>query len=143
MRQLFIESKTMELIAYKFDQIIQAKTVKTPSPGLNMDDCDRIKKAAGILAENFENPPGLFDLAKSVGTTHTRLNFCFKKIYGTTAFGYLRQVRLEKAKQLLEKNGLNVTQAAFKVGYNSIPSFSKAFSDYFGMNPTKYIKRLL
>lgn len=142
MRQLFMESKTMELIAYKFDQIIQAQTQKNNSPGLNMDDSDRIQKAVDILVNNFEDPPGLFDLAKSVGTTHTRLNLGFRKIHGTTAFGFLRQIRLEKAKQLLEKEGFNVTQAAYEVGYNSIPSFSKAFSNYFGMNPTKYIKKL-
>ncbi len=142
MRQLFIESKTMELITYKMDQIIQAKPVRNHAPRLKKEDYGRIKKAAGILINNLENPPGLFDLAKNVGTTHTRLNIGFRQIYGTTAFGYLRQVRLEKARQLLEKDGLNVTQAAYEVGYNSIPSFSKAFSVYFGINPTKYKKRL-
>ena len=142
MRQLFIESKTMELIVLKFDQIIQAQTIKNKSTKLSVDDSDRIQKAVDILANNFEDPPGLFDLAKAVGTTHTRLNLGFRKIHGTTAFGFLRQIRLEKAKQLLENDGLNVTQAAYEVGYNSIPSFSKAFSDYFGMNPIKYIKKL-
>ncbi len=142
MRRLYIESKTMELIAHKFDQIIQTQTIKNKSPKLNVDDCKRIKKAVYILTNNFENPPGLFDLAKSVGTTHTRLNLGFRRMYGTTAFGFLRQIRLEKAKQLLEKDGLNVTQTAYEVGYNSIPSFSKAFSDYFGKNPTKYIRKL-
>ena len=142
MRQLFIESKAMELIAHKFDQILQPQIGKDKFSRLTMDDGDRIKKAADILINNFENPPGLFDLAKSVGATHTQLNIGFRAIHGTTAFGFLRQVRLEKAKQLLEKDGLNVTQTAYEVGYNSIPSFSKAFTEYFGMNPTKYIKRL-
>ncbi len=142
MRQLFMESKAMELITYKLDQIVDVQTIKNKSPRLSMDDYDRLKKAAGILIKNLEDPPGIFDLAKTVGTTHTRLTLSFRQIYGTTAFGYLRQIRLEKAKQLLERDGLNVTQAAYQVGYNSIPSFSKAFSDYFGMAPTKYIKRL-
>lgn len=142
MRQLFIESKAMELIVCKFDQIIRAKSYEKKPSGLSIDDIDRIRNAVDILTSNFENPPELSELAKSVGTTHTRLNFGFKKIYGTTAFGYLRRIRLEKAKQLLEKEGFNVTQAAYEVGYNSIPSFSKAFSNHFGMNPTKYIKKL-
>jgi AraC-like DNA-binding protein len=34
-----------------------------------------------------------------------------------------------------------VTEAAFSVGYNSISSFSKAFSEYFGMRPMKCRKK--
>ncbi len=139
---MFLESKAMELIAYKLDQIIQDQHGNVKIPQMSMDDYDRLQKAIEILDNNFENPPGLFDLAKYIGTTHSRLNFCFRKVYHTTAFGYLRQIRLEKAKQLLEKEGLNVTQAAYSVGYSSVPSFSKAFLKYFGMNPTKFVKKI-
>jgi AraC-like DNA-binding protein len=140
MRRLFIESKAMELITYKIGQMIQSRSTKQGALPLKMDEYERIKRAAQILAGNPESPPGLFDLAKAVGTTHTQLNIGFKKMYGTTAFGYLRQIRLEKAKQLLESGRLNVTLAAYEVGYNSIPSFSKAFSSHFGMNPAAFIK---
>jgi AraC-like DNA-binding protein len=135
-----MESKAMELITYKIGQMIQTRSTKPGALPLKMDEYERIKRAAQILAGNPESPPGLFDLAKAVGTTHTQLNIGFKKMYGTTAFGYLRQIRLEKAKQLLESGRLNVTLAAYEVGYNSIPSFSKAFSSHFGMNPAAFIK---
>jgi AraC family transcriptional regulator, transcriptional activator of the genes for pyochelin and ferripyochelin receptors len=141
MRRLFIESKAMELITYKIGQMIQTRTAKQGALPLKRVEYERIKQAAQILAGNPEAPPGLFDLAKAVGTTHTQLNIGFKKMYGTTAFGYLRQIRLEKAKQLLESGRLNVTLTAYEVGYNSIPSFSKAFSSHFGMNPAAFIKK--
>jgi len=80
-------------------------------------------------------------LAKNVGASHTRLNLDFKRIYGTTAFGYLRQIRLEKARKLLEEKGLNVSQTAYEVGYSSIPSFSKAYSDHFGITPKDHMKK--
>lgn len=142
LRYLLLESKAMELITYKLDQIIQDRHEKIKSSEMSKDDYNRLKQATEILNRNLENPPGLFDLAKHIGTTHSRLNFCFRKAYNTTVFGYLRQLRLEKAKQLLEKEGLNVTQAAYSVGYNSVPSFSKAFLSHFGMNPTKFIKKI-
>ncbi len=141
MRYLFLESKAMELITYKLDQIIQDQHGNAKVSKMSMDDYERLKKATEILSNNFENPPGLFDLAKHIGTTHSRLNFCFKKVYHTTVFGYLRHLRLEKAKELLEKEGLNVTQTAYSVGYSSVPSFSKAFLKYFGMNPTRFVKK--
>ena len=141
MRRLFIESKAMELITYKIGQMIHTRSTKQGALPLKMHEYERIKQAAQILAGNPEAPPGLFDLAKAVGTTHTQLNIGFKKMYGTTAFGYLRQIRLEKAKQLLESGRLNVTLTAYEVGYNSIPSFSKAFSNHFGMNPAAFMKK--
>ncbi|WP_163340419.1 AraC family transcriptional regulator [Desulfopila sp. IMCC35008] len=141
MRQFYLESKTMELITYKIDQMIQPKTGTKKPPRLSKDDSVRIMKAAEILNNNLENPPSLSELSRNVGTSHTRLNLDFKRIYGTTAFGYLRQSRLEKAKKLLERDGSNVSQTAYEVGYNSLPSFSKAFSDYFGISPKTYMKK--
>ncbi|WP_319406817.1 helix-turn-helix domain-containing protein [uncultured Desulfosarcina sp.] len=43
--------------------------------------------------------------------------------------------------KLLESDRLNVTLAAYEVGYNSIPSFSKAFSNHFGMSPAAFINK--
>ncbi|MEJ2157126.1 MAG: helix-turn-helix transcriptional regulator [Desulfobacteraceae bacterium] len=80
-------------------------------------------------------------MARAVGTTHTQLNRGFRRIYGTSVFGYLRKMRLEKARHLLEKGKMNVTEAAMAVGYNSLSSFSRAFSNHFGMKPMRYLKK--
>lgn len=141
LRQLYMESKAMELITYKIGQMMRPKTVIRKPPRLSEDGSERIRKAAEILTINLENPPSLFELAKNVGTSHTQLNLDFKRIYGTTVFGYLRQIRLEKAKELLVERGLNVSETAYEVGYNSLPSFSKAYSDYFGITPKGHMKK--
>jgi len=47
------------------------------------------------------------------------------------------------AKYLMEKEGINVTEAAFAVGYNSVPSFSRAFFLYFNQPPKKFAKKTL
>lgn len=74
-----------------------------------------IHQARKIISRDFENPPTLFKLARSVGLSHSKLNYGFREIYGTTVFGYLRKVRLEQARLLLEKQSLSVTDAAFSV----------------------------
>lgn len=141
LRQVFLEGKAMELITFKLHQLIR------PTPGAGMlpepdgDGYARIKQAAQILTRDLEAPPGLFDLARQVGIGHTGLNAGFKQVYGTTVFGFLRHARLEKAGELLVSGRMNVTQAAYEVGYSSLPSFSKAFSAYFGMSPAAYQKR--
>jgi AraC family transcriptional regulator, transcriptional activator of the genes for pyochelin and ferripyochelin receptors len=138
---IYRESKVMELIAHKLAQI---ESCAKPAPEimkLRLDDVERVRFAKEILARNLENPPRLFDLARTVGTSHTQLNQGFRKMYGTSVFGYLRKLRLDEARNLLEKGNSNVTEAALAVGYNSISSFTRAFSEHFGLNPMKFMKR--
>ena len=141
LKRLYLESKALELITHILAQFFSSEySLKNPSV-LRPDDIERIHHARKIISRDLENPPTLFQLARLVGLTHTKLNRGFREIYGTTVFGYLRKVRLEQAKLLLEKNSMNVTEVALSVGYNSLSSFIHAFSDHFGIKPTMYIKR--
>jgi len=138
---VYQESKAIELIAHKLAQIESCAKPASEIVKLRLDDVERVRFAKEILARNLENPPRLFDLARTVGTSHTRLNQGFRKMYGTSVFGYLRKLRLDEARNLLEKGNMNVTEAAMAVGYNSISSFTRAFSDHFGSNPIRFMKR--
>ncbi|MBW1612853.1 MAG: helix-turn-helix transcriptional regulator [Deltaproteobacteria bacterium] len=141
LKRLYLESKALELITHILAQLVSPEAaLKNPSV-LRPDDIERIHHARKIISHDLENPPTLFQLARLVGLTHTKLNRGFREIYGTTVFGYLRKIRLEQAKLLLEKNSMNVTEVALSVGYNSLSSFIHAFSDHFGITPTMYIKR--
>lgn len=141
MKELYFESKAIELIAHKVAQIASTECLTSSPPCLRHDDIERIRHAKDILGRDLENPPGLFQLARSVGMTHSKLNRGFREVFGTTVFGHLRKMRLEVARHLLEEEGMNVTEAALNVGYNSISSFSKAFSDYFGQNPKRFHRK--
>ena len=134
-KRMYLESKAMELITHQLAQVVSVEGSLKKLLALRSNDIERIDHAREIISRDLENPPKLFDLAKLVGLSHTRLNHGFRKIYGTTVFGYLHRIRLERAKLLLEKQTMNVTEAAFAVGYNSLPSFSRAFSRHFGFNP--------
>lgn len=141
MRELYLEGKAIELIAHKMAQIATAESLAASPLGLRKDDMERIRHAKDILGHDLENPPGLFELARAVGMTHTKLNRGFREVFGTTVFGHLRKMRLDVARRLLEEEGMNVTEAALNVGYNSVSSFSRAFSDYFGLNPKRFQRK--
>ena len=51
---------------------------------------------------------------------------------------FIRQIRIEKAAELLVSGKFNVTEAAMEVGYNSISHFSQAFCQLMGSCPTLY-----
>jgi len=137
---LFIESKAIELIAHQFAQIESGSTSLLAPASLGSSDIERIRYAKDILARDLESPPKLSDLARAVGTNHCTLNKGFREIFGDTVFGHLRVLRLTEAKRLMEEEGMNVTETALSVGYNSIPSFSRAFSEFFGQSPSEYLK---
>ena len=61
----------------------------------------------------------------------------FKQIYGITPRQFLKDLRISKAKELL-KTGLSVTQVCFDVGYESLPTFSRAFKTGTGYSPKAY-----
>jgi AraC-like DNA-binding protein len=67
----------------------------------------------------------------SVAAFHTR----FKTITSSPPLQYLKNVRLHKAQMLMVNEGLNASEAALKVGYESASQFSREFKRLFGNSP--------
>ena len=61
----------------------------------------------------------------------------FKKVYGKTPYNYLKQVRIQKACELLESTR-TVQEVCFAVGYDSLSSFSGLFKRATGSTPSDY-----
>jgi AraC-like DNA-binding protein len=66
----------------------------------------------------------------------------FKKIFGKTPHKYLSNLRLEKSAQLL-RAGSSVTETCFRVGFESLGSFSGLFKRSFGLSPYEYQSRFI
>lgn len=63
----------------------------------------------------------------------------FKSIYGKTPNQYLKEVRIENAKELL-KNGKSVTEVCFLVGFDSLTTFSGLFTKSTRQTPSQFSK---
>ena len=99
---------------------------------------ERVEQACAILRRDLENPPSLEMLAEQVGCGTFHLSRMFSQQVGQTVPQYLRQLRLERAAQLLREGRHNVTEAATAVGYSSLSHFSKAFWEAYGCCPGLY-----
>ena len=136
-KSFFLESKVLELMAHKIGQIEAAGT-RTPDVNpLPAQDVERIREAARLLACDLETPLDLNQLAQSVGMCRSKLHRCFRMFYGITPFEYLRNRRLETAMDFLMDGVMNVSEAAYAVGYSCPSHFTKAFKKYFGHLPSK------
>lgn len=139
LRQLYLKSKAMELIACQLQDVLpgrqKQKTVK-----LSLEDKIRIKEARRILLLDFRNPPNLESLARKVGVNTTKLKVGFRKIYGATAFEVFRQARLEKSRRFLLEGRMSITEIAHALGFSDTSHFIKSFSARYGTTPGRYAK---
>jgi AraC-like DNA-binding protein len=62
----------------------------------------------------------------------------FQRVTGLSPGRFLSAVRLQQAKKLLLSTGLTVTEVSYRVGYNSIGTFSSRFRESVGLSPTSY-----
>lgn len=96
---------------------------------------DRVERVKQTLARDLEKPPSLSELGREVGCSPFYLSRIFSGHTGLTISRYLRNLRLERAAELLRSGRSNVTEAAVAVGYSSLSHFSKAFAEMFGVCP--------
>ena len=135
-RQIYLEAKALELIAMRLQEVLsEDNSQHCSSQVIRANDVERIHQAKEILRAQFENPPSLPELARQVGLNQRKLKQGFRACFGTTAFGYLHDYRMEQARLLLTDTQMGVTQVAYGVGYASLPSFSAAFRKKFGITP--------
>lgn len=99
---------------------------------------ERVEKVIALLRENLEHPPSLEEIGRAVGCSQFHLSRTFSAATGRTITQHLRQLRMERAAELLRSGKFNVTEAALEVGYSSLSHFSQAFHETFGCCPGLY-----
>jgi AraC-like DNA-binding protein len=136
LRELYIESKSMELIAHFFAQV---KRTFTPVKKLRRNELDLVYEASNILQDNLETPPSVLELSRIIGLNEYKLRLGFKILFNSTVYEYLRKQRMNKARLLLEMKEITIAEAGYAVGYSNLSHFAAAFKKEFGINPSQYI----
>lgn len=99
---------------------------------------DRVDAVRAKLRRTLTQVPPLEELAREVGCSPFYLSRTFSKETGQTIPQFVRQMRMERAAELLKTGRYNVTEVALEVGYNSLSHFSQAFHQTFGCCPGLY-----
>lgn len=101
-----------------------------------------VNNALDIIMERYAEDMKIGDIAKELGISASHLATLLKKETNTSFLGHLQQVRIEKAKELIQKGMDNINSIAFKIGYRSQPFFFKIFRRYTDMTPLEFAKTL-
>lgn len=102
---------------------------------------ERVERVKSLLKDHLDQPLNLKDLGRAIGCSPFYLSRTFSQEAGTTIPKFLRQLRIEKAAELLATGEFNVTEAAMEVGYSSVSHFTKAFYKTMGCCPGLYSLR--
>lgn len=96
-------------------------------------------QARKYIEENYMNPDlSLNLLAEQCKTTTSYLSRLFKESFGINFIEYLNQLRIQKAKSLLDTSKYSVKEAALLTGFNSQQNFIRVFKKYEGITPGQY-----
>ena len=95
-----------------------------------------LQKVTGITESNLENEQfGVSELASALGMSRSNLHRKMKSVTGKSVSLFIREVRLNKAFELLKDSDLTVSEVAYRVGFGSATYFTKCFHDHFGYPP--------
>ena len=95
-----------------------------------------VQKLTGLVEANLSNESfGPDELAKEAGMNHSNLNRKLKSITNQNASQFIREIRLKKAKELLENEELTAAEISYRVGFGSPTYFNKCYHEYFGVAP--------
>lgn len=112
----------------------------------NVDDHHEklVTKAISYIEENYQMQGlSLKDVAEATYTSPAYLSRLFKKEKGVTLTDYLNNIRIEKAKMLLQHNKKTIEEIASEVGYKDRSYFCKIFKQIVGVSPKEYRNRLV
>lgn len=101
-----------------------------------------IEEAEAIILDQLENEDfGVSELAEAMHMSRSNLLRKIKKSTNTSASQFIRQVRLNKAMELLGETQLTASEVSFQVGFASTSYFTKCFREYYGYPPGEVRKQ--
>jgi AraC-like DNA-binding protein len=130
--RLLLEAHAAEMLAHGMTALASHESV----PAVCGSDHLRLHSLRALISSNLHRTWSLAELARECGISKRALNAKFRAAFGMTVFDYIKQQRLEFARDALVHQRLTVAEAAYRVGYENPANFATAFRRYFGYPPS-------
>ncbi len=104
-------------------------------------DLVRLRRARDLMDRDYAEPLDVPALAREALMSPGHFSRSFRAAFGETPYSYLMTRRIERAKALLRRGDMTVTEVCFAVGCSSLGSFSSRFTGLVGESPSGYRAR--
>lgn len=118
------------------------KRCRPDEPGRHGPDAQLAGRLMDLVQKGYNRRLTLAGMAVNLNVSQYHLQRVFKRIIGITPAQYLHNLRMAKARQLLERGDLPIRNIAFGVGFSSLSHFASAFQKANGLSPSKYREQL-
>ncbi|WP_225834911.1 helix-turn-helix domain-containing protein [Streptomyces sp. NK08204] len=108
---------------------------------MTLEDLVRLRRARDRMDREYAEPLDMTELARGALMSPGHFQRSFRKAFGETPYSYLMTRRVERAKALLRRGDLSVTEVCLAVGFTSLGSFSSRFTELVGQTPSAYRAR--
>lgn len=100
-----------------------------------------VTRAKTIMLEQMHKRADLQKLARDLGISYSKFRFAFKKQTGYPPREYENRIKLNRARDLIAREGRSVSETAASLGFSSVYYFSRTFKKHFGLSPSNWRKR--
>ena len=107
----------------------------------DLEDLVRLRRVRDRMDREYAEPLDVPALARDALMSEGHFSRSFRTAFGETPYGYLMTRRIERAKALLRRGDMSVTEVCHAVGCTSLGSFSSRFTELVGESPSAYRAR--
>jgi AraC-like DNA-binding protein len=100
----------------------------------------RIARAVALIREDYAKPLRVERLAEVARMSISSFHHHFRAVTTLSPLQFQKQLRLIEAQRLMLAEGVLASHAAYSVGYESVPQFTREYGRMFGVSPVKHIR---
>lgn len=138
-RRIYLEAKVLELL-FVLLETNRAKHKPITTAALTEQDTQKLHIARTLIEGNIRRPFSLAELSRQSRLNDFKLKKGFKQLFGNTVFGYVAELRIQKAMEMLKLGKFSISEIADAVGYKNAHHFTAAFKKKTGLLPSELKK---
>lgn len=132
MRTMMVQARAMEVLCAALTRIAEQGSNGT---AIRPRDLAKVRELCEILRADPFSTTSITRLSRMVAWNESQLTEQFRRVTGTTVFGYRQKLRMDHALRLLQTTDRSITEVAFDAGYEHASNFATAFRRTFGFSP--------
>lgn len=141
-RDLFLSQISSILNNRRFVEDALSRPAAVSRASFNSRDSAFISRLQNFISANIQEPNlPVSRLASAMNMSPSNLFRRVREVLGKSPNALVNEMRLSKAKEILDKNEKDIAEIVFLTGFNSHSYFSKCFKRRFGMSPSEYLSK--